>query len=142
MSPHYLGVQFPDSHVFTAAEDEVNPGLQPYKILERLNKPDRYDDKVLQADGIIRQVFEGLAAKHYLENAMVIVMGDHGEGLGERHWAHGWDLRNEDIRIPMLLYDAPAARYPDLTFAAQIDVAPTILDRVGLPIPASWQSRS
>jgi glucan phosphoethanolaminetransferase (alkaline phosphatase superfamily) len=142
MSPHYLGVQFPESHVFTRPEDEVNPGLEPYKILEQLNKPDRYDDKVLQADGIIRQVFDGLAAKHYLDDAMVIVMGDHGEGLGERHWAHGWDLRNEDIRIPMLLYDAPAAGYPDLTFAAQIDVAPTILDRIGLPIPLSWQGQS
>ena len=38
---------------------------------------------------------------------MVVVTGDHGEGLGERHWAHGWDLYNEDIRIPLLLYDAP-----------------------------------
>ena len=37
---------------------------------------------------------------------MVVVTGDHGEGLGERHWAHGWHLYNEDIRIPMLLYDA------------------------------------
>src|SRR5678815_4781401 len=71
MSPHYLGVQFTESHVFTRPEDEVNPGLEPYKILEQLNKPDRYDDKVLQADGIIRQVFDGLAAKHYLDDAMV-----------------------------------------------------------------------
>ena len=38
----------------------------------------------------------------------MVVTGDHGEGLGERHWAHGWDLYNEDIRIPLLLYDAPA----------------------------------
>ena len=147
MSPHYLGVQFPESHVFTRPEDEVNPGLEPYKILEQLNKPDRYDDKVLQADGIIRQVFDGLAAKHYLDDAMVIVMGDHGEGLGERHWAHGWDLYNEDIRVPILLYDAtttaaPAATYPDLTFGAQVDIAPTILDRLGLPVPESWAGQS
>ena len=72
----------------------------------------------------------------------MIVTGDHGEGLGERHWSHGWDLYNEDIRIPLLLYDVPATTYPDLGFAAQVDIAPTILDRLGVPIPASWEGRS
>jgi len=142
MSTHYLGVQFPESHLFTNPEDSVNPGLEPYKILEKLNKPDRYDDKIRQADGIIHQVFDALAAKHYLDDATVVVTGDHGEGLGERHWAHGWDLYNEDIRIPLLLYDAPAVRYPDLSFAVQVDIAPTLLDRVGLPIPVSWEGQS
>jgi len=141
MSTHYLGVQLPESHVFTRADDEVSPGLEPYKILEQLNKPDRYDDKVLQVDGIIEQLFEALRAKGYLDDAMVVVTGDHGEGLGERHWAHGWHLYNEDIRIPLLLYD-PGQRYPDLSFATQVDIAPTIVDRLGLPIPASWEGQS
>lgn len=142
MSTHYLGVQFPESHVFTRPDDDVSPGLEPYKILDKLEKPDRYDDKVRQADGVIRQIFSALAAKHYLDDAVVVVTGDHGEGLGERHWAHGWHLYNEDIRIPLLLYDAPAAAYPDLSFAAQVDIAPTILDRLGLPIPSSWEGQS
>jgi arylsulfatase A-like enzyme len=110
--------------------------------LSLLNKPDRYDDKVRQADEMIRQLLGRLAAKGYLEDAIVVVTGDHGEGLGERHWAHGWYLYNEDMRIPMLLYDAPAASYPDLSFATQVDVAPTIVDRLGLPVPASWEGRS
>jgi glucan phosphoethanolaminetransferase (alkaline phosphatase superfamily) len=142
MSTHYLGVQFPESHVFTRPDDRVSPGLEPYKILQKLNKPDRYDDKVRQADGVIHRLFDALDAKHYLDNAMVVVTGDHGEGLGERHWAHGWNLYDEDIRIPLLLYDAPAATYPDLTFGVQVDIAPTILDRLGLPIPASWEGQS
>ena len=142
MSPHYLGVQFDESHVFTRPDDRVSPGLEPYKILSQLNKPDRYDDKVRQADGIIRDVFAALRAKRYLDDAIVVITGDHGEGLGERHWAHGWHLYNEDIRIPMLFYDAPSASYPDLTFAAQVDIAPTILDRLDLPIPASWDGQS
>jgi membrane-anchored protein YejM (alkaline phosphatase superfamily) len=142
MSPHYLGVQFDESHVFTRPDDRVSPGLEPYKILSQLNKPDRYDDKVRQADGIIRDVFAALDAKRYLDEALVVVTGDHGEGLGERHWAHGWHLYNEDIGIPMLFYDAPAESYPDLTFAAQVDIAPTILDRLGLPIPESWEGQS
>jgi predicted AlkP superfamily pyrophosphatase or phosphodiesterase len=142
MSPHYLGVQFDESHVFTRLDDRVSPGLEPYKILSQLNKPDRYDDKVRQADGIIRDLFGALTAKGYLDDAIVVVTADHGEGLGERHWAHGWHLYNEDIRIPMLFYDSPKASYPDLTFAAQVDIAPTILDRLDLPIPESWDGQS
>jgi glucan phosphoethanolaminetransferase (alkaline phosphatase superfamily) len=141
MSTHYLGVQLPESHVFTRPDDEVSPGLEPYKLLEQLNKPDRYDDKVLQVDGIVKQLFEALRVKGYLDEAMVVVTGDHGEGLGERHWAHGWHLYNEDIRIPLLLYD-PDQRYPDLSFATQVDIAPTVVDRLGLPIPASWEGES
>jgi glucan phosphoethanolaminetransferase (alkaline phosphatase superfamily) len=94
MSPHYLGVQFDESHVFTRPDDRVSPGLEPYKILSQLNKPDRYDDKVRQADGIVRDLFAALRAKGYLDEAIVVVTGDHGEGLGERHWAHGWHLYN------------------------------------------------
>jgi hypothetical protein len=142
MSPHYLGVQFPESHVFTQPDDQVSPGLEPYKILSLLNKPDRYDDKVRQADDMIRQLLGTLGAKGYLDDAMVVVTGDHGEGLGERHWAHGWNLYNEDIRIPLLIYDVPPASYPDLSFAVQVDIAPTILDRLGLPIPSSWEGQS
>jgi len=142
MSPHFLGVQFPGSHVFSRPDDDVDPGPDPYKIRDKLNNPDRYDDKVLQADNIIREIFDALRAKHYLDDAVVVVTGDHGEGLGERHWSHGWHLYDEDIRIPMLLYDEPAATYPDLRFAVQVDIAPTILDRLGLPIPASWEGQS
>ena len=142
MSTHYLGVQFPESHRFTRPDDEVRPGPEPYKMLERLNKPDRYDDKVLQVDGLIAQLFKAFEAKGYLDDAVVVVTGDHGEGLGERHWAHGWDLYNEDIRIPLLIYDEPGARYGNLAFASQVDIAPTILDRLGLPVPASWEGRS
>ena len=142
MSTHYLGVQFPESHRFTRPDDEVRPGLEPYKMLERLNNPDRYDDKVLQVDGLIGQLFKAFEAKGYLEDAVVVVTGDHGEGLGERHWAHGWDLYNEDIRIPLLVYDEPGTRYGNLAFASHVDIAPTILDRLGLPVPASWEGRS
>jgi glucan phosphoethanolaminetransferase (alkaline phosphatase superfamily) len=140
MSPHYLGVQFPESHVFNS--QHVSPGLEPYKILEKLNNPDRYDDKVRQVDNVIRQLFDALGAKRYLDDAIVVVTGDHGEGLGERHWAHGWHLYNEDIRIPLLLYDTSSPTYSDLSFGTQLDIAPTIVDRLGLPIPSSWQGRS
>lgn len=143
MSTHYLGVQFPESHVFTRSGSLPEEGDEPYSALvKHLDTPDHYDDKVLQADGMIRKLFDAFGAKHYLDDAIVVITGDHGEGLGERHFAHGWDLYNEDIHIPLLLYDTSRVAYPDLSFAAQVDIAPTILDRLGLPVPASWEGES
>jgi glucan phosphoethanolaminetransferase (alkaline phosphatase superfamily) len=155
MSTHYLGVRFPESHVFAPPDAASSGGYEPYESLVRhLDTPDRYDDKVLQADGMIHAVFDALAAKHYLDDALIVVTGDHGEGLGERHWAHGWNLYDEDIRVPLLLYDPSSADvgrvppkadppvYPDLSFATQVDIAPTIVDRLGLPVPASWEGES
>ena len=51
-------------------------------------------------------------------------------------------LYQEFIRIPLLIYDESAFKYANLKFATQIDVAPTIVDRLGLPIPGCWQGAS
>ena len=100
MSTHFLGVQFDESHVFTRPDDRVSPGLQPFKIANLLNKPIATTTRSSRPTASSVRSSTRFAAKHYLDDAMVVVTGDHGEGLGERHWAHGWDLHNEDIRIP------------------------------------------
>jgi arylsulfatase A-like enzyme len=51
-------------------------------------------------------------------------------------------LYQEYIRIPFLIYDDSDTHYPNLEYANQIDVAPTIVDRLGLLVPSSWQGRS
>src|SRR5262249_24950288 len=48
-------------------------------------------------------------------------------------------------RIPTFIYDTDPERrqaYAHLDFATQVDLAPTILDRIGLPKPQSWTGRS
>jgi arylsulfatase A-like enzyme len=42
----------------------------------------------------------------------------------------------------MLIYDREPVRYTNLEFATQIDVAPTIVDRLKLPIPSCWDGQS
>lgn len=142
MSTHYAGVKLADYRTYTHPDAQVEPGRDPHEIFPLLDHPDRYDDKVIQADDFVRQIFDLLTRKGYLEDGIVIVTADHGEGLGERHYGHGWHLYQEDIRIPLLIFDDPSVRYANLQFATLVDVAPTILDRLGLPIPASWEGRS
>src|SRR5260370_38351801 len=99
----------------------------------------------MQADGTIKDMFAGMDSKGYLKNSIVVIVADHGECLGERSrygWGLGHWLYQEFIRIPLLIYDESAFKYANLKFATQIDVAPTIVDRLGLPIPGCWQGAS
>jgi glucan phosphoethanolaminetransferase (alkaline phosphatase superfamily) len=145
MSVHIAGVKHPEYRVYQPADvgrdwDELVHGR--YDVTALVNS---YDNGVVEADATIRQVFEALNRKRYLENSLVVILADHGEGLGERgarDFGHIKWLYQEFIRIPFLVYD-DSKRFPGkLPYATQIDVAPTIVDRLGLTIPSSWQGRS
>jgi glucan phosphoethanolaminetransferase (alkaline phosphatase superfamily) len=102
-----------------------------------------YDDKVLQADDMIRQIFAALAQKGYLRNSLVIITADHGQGLGE-HGVSGhvdW-LYDPQVSVPLIIYDDSISLYRNTSFARQLDIAPTIIDRLGLPKPQSWMGLS
>jgi arylsulfatase A-like enzyme len=72
-----------------------------------------------------------------------VILADHGDGLGEHgHIGHTRYLYQEDISIPLLIYDEESWRYRNDSFATQIDVAPTIVERLGLPLPSGWQGQS
>ena len=110
-------------------------------VLARISN--RYDNGVLQTDGAIERLFGLLRAKGYLQDALVVILGDHGEGLGEHgHIGHTRYLYQEDIRVPLLIYDTEGVTYRNRSFATHIDVAPTILKRLGLPVPGGWRGQS
>ncbi|MEO8337903.1 MAG: sulfatase-like hydrolase/transferase [bacterium] len=102
-----------------------------------------YDNGILQADNSIKDILGTLDRKGYLAGSIVVILGDHGDGLGEHGvFGHTRYLYQEMLHIPLLIYDDSAATYANLDFATQSDVAPTILERLGLPVPSSWQGQS
>jgi glucan phosphoethanolaminetransferase (alkaline phosphatase superfamily) len=143
MSPHYSGAKL-DKFSRYAPKDKK---LEVYSFLggdyDATLVKDNYDDKVMQADGMIQQLFDNLRQKGYLKNSLVLIIGDHGDGLGEHgHFGHVHYLYQEQLRVPFLIYDEERVRYTNLRFASQLDVAPTIIDRLGLQIPACWEGDS
>lgn len=137
MSPHMLGTRLPEY----AEWQPVSSKLRVYNSPEV--NANTYDHGVRMADAMIERIFATLEAKGYLRDSFAVILGDHGEALGEhQHYSHGLGVYEEDLRIPLLLVDAPNAVYPIYSPAVQLDVAPTILARLGLPIPASWQGQS
>jgi arylsulfatase A-like enzyme len=100
----------------------------------------RYDNGVLQADASIGQALALLRARGRLDDALVVITGDHGESLGERgHFGHSWTLDKEVLDVPLLIWDSRGRCCAPQAYASQLDIAPTILRSLGLPIPASWQ---
>lgn len=102
-----------------------------------------YDNGILHADHIINQALGILQERGYMDNVQIWILGDHGEELGERGgWGHIDSLYQDQIGIPIIVYDSEGLDMPDLGFATQADIAPTIADSLGLPVPESWQGRS
>jgi arylsulfatase A-like enzyme len=101
-----------------------------------------YDNGVLQADWFIRRIFARLEAAGVLGESLVVISADHGEGLGEHgHYGHTNHLYEEFVRVPLLIHDPGPTEYANLEYASVLDVAPTVLDVLGLSAPDTWQGR-
>lgn len=95
-------------------------------------------------DAGISRVMDTLRSSGQLENTVVIFMGDNGYFLGERGYAGKWSPHELSIRVPLIIHDprpGPSAGLVDEP-SLNIDIAPTLLDLAGIPIPASMQGRS
>jgi arylsulfatase A-like enzyme len=100
---------------------------------------------LMSVDDLVGQVFGALDANGETSDTLAIFMSDNGYEWGE----HGLDFKefayDESVRVPMYV------RWPghvvpgtvDSRLAANIDVAPTIVDAVGgLPVSAPMDGRS
>jgi N-acetylglucosamine-6-sulfatase len=144
----------------TMANTEENYQTQPHWVRERrysIHGVDHmetgpYDnDPVPSFDDLYRQYCETLygldenlgRVLSYLDEAglsqstLVVYMGDNGFALGEHGFYDKRDAFEESIRIPMLAY-APGWIKPGTKvtqLVQNIDIAPTLLDVAGIPVP-------
>lgn len=96
-------------------------------------------------DRAIGTILEELERLSMADNTIVIFSSDHGMFYGERGLCDCWLLNEEPLRVPLIVYDPRAVASRGTTrdeMALNIDIAPTILDLAGLPIPGSTQGQS
>jgi len=102
-----------------------------------------YDAEIATADAQVGRLLDYLAATRRLDRTLTAVLGDHGESLGEHgEDQHGFFVYDASIRIPLIV---AGPGVPAMTVRDQVrivDVMPTILDRLNIPIPGSVQGRS
>lgn len=143
LAAHQVGIRSEAYQKFRPAELNLVSDLLDSGGYEAPRATNSYDNGILQADATIGEIFASLERKGYLANSLVVITGDHGQGLGEHgSFGHTKTLYQEEIQIPLLIYDDARAAYPNLEFAGQVDIAPTVVDRLGLPVPQGWESRS
>jgi arylsulfatase A-like enzyme/tetratricopeptide (TPR) repeat protein len=104
----------------------------PYKE-EFSDRP--YDGEIAYMDQYVGALLDRLRAKGLFENTLVVVTGDHGEGLGDKiELGHGVFLYEETLRVPLIIQNARVIGRPAVVdeTVRLVDIAPTILDILGL----------
>jgi arylsulfatase A-like enzyme/Flp pilus assembly protein TadD len=120
------------------------PYTPPYPFAEQFARFP-YDGEVAYVDSEVAKVFEFLRRQDLLDETLIVVVADHGEGLGDHGEAtHGVFLYESTLRVPLILSlprVLPRGRRVG-TPVRTIDLMPTILRIAELPEPDSVQGTS
>lgn len=119
---------------------------EPFKSLYQGRRFGLYDGEIAYVDHLIGEFMEFMEFSGLLEKTLIIFTADHGESLGEhKESAHGFFIYEAVLHIPLII------RFPQssglqsrviLDIAQNIDLMPTILELVNLPIPSVVQGKS
>ena len=133
--PYFVWVHFYDPH---DPYDPPPPYSQIYK--DRL-----YDGEIAYADSALADFLAYLKKKGWYENSIVIVVGDHGEGLGEHHEeTHGIFLYDSTMHVPLIIKFRDR-RQAGRVVKAQVlttDILPTVIELLKIPPPKHLDGES
>ncbi|HET9184715.1 MAG TPA: sulfatase-like hydrolase/transferase [Solirubrobacterales bacterium] len=97
-----------------------------------------YDGEIAEADAIVGQVLDELKERGLYDKSIIVLLSDHGEGLGDHGEAeHGIFLYREALQVPLLV-KLPDARRGGTSVAAPaqlVDLSPTLLRLAGREVP-------
>ena len=114
--PPFLWVHYFDPHLPYEAPDALMHSLDVDPIVDLLADGPldsdlmalywrAYDAEIRYVDHHLERLFAGLDAAGLTDDAVVLVVGDHGEGLFEHEErGHGVNLFEELVRVPLLLW--------------------------------------
>lgn len=104
----------------------------------------QYTETLLGVDDSVGRVLTHLRERGMLDSTLVVYMGDNGFAWGEHGLMDKRTAYEESMRVPLLM------RCPELfkggqqmqQLAANIDIAPTLLEAAGLRAPTQMDGRS
>ena len=155
----FLWVHYFDPHEpYNLREEFANPEQvrdkdpnQPEYSKEVQNRIVRYDSEIGYADKHIGMLLDRIDKLGMSENTLVVMLSDHGEGLGEQGFVgHGRWLYESTVRVPWIMR-LPGKIAPGTVITQNVstmDLAPTLLDltvpefRDETPISISYAGRS
>ena len=97
-----------------------------------------YVGEIAYTDHCVAQVLDKLKSLGLYDSSLVIITGDHGEGLGDHgELLHGYFIYHATTKVPLIVKPPGQneARRIDDTVSL-VDIVPTVLTCVGLPVPS------
>lgn len=102
-----------------------------------------YAAEVRYVDDSLERVFRVVEERGYYKNTLIIITADHGEELFEHgDYGHGADHYNEVMAIPMIIYFPEEEPGVSDKPVALIDIMPTVLDYLGIPVDVEMSGES
>ncbi len=104
-----------------------------------------YDGEIAFMDAQIGRLVDWLASSGLDRKTVVVLVGDHGEGLGSHgEGTHGYFIYDYAVRVPFIVV-TPFREFQGLRVSGQsrtADVFPTVLELAGIPSPGKVHGRS
>ncbi|MCA9572498.1 MAG: sulfatase-like hydrolase/transferase, partial [Myxococcales bacterium] len=129
----YVGTQHPVPRRYGLydMEDMKDPAVRKYAS-------DRYDQTVQFVDSALGELFAALRP-----DDIVILHSDHGEELWDHGGAeHGHALWDELVRVPLIVRAPGVSPSRNDVPVSLLDLAPTVLDLLGEPVPPEMDGSS
>jgi arylsulfatase A-like enzyme len=111
---------------------------QPANVGARMPRPfadyNRYLNTVQYADQFMGELIDALTAQGLLEDTLIVVVGDHGQGFFEHgQKAHNTVIWEEGLHVPLVVHSPKLFPEPRSVpgVRRQVDIAPTILTQLG-----------
>jgi glucan phosphoethanolaminetransferase (alkaline phosphatase superfamily) len=98
-----------------------------------------HDNRASQFDAYVETIFSSLEKKGYLDNAIVVIFGDHGDAIGERGtYGHYQSLYQEEVHVPLIFWSSSniEMNIDPQFFATLMDIPATLLHQLKQPVPA------
>ena len=148
---HYMDVRAPYNPVGFAAgrlvavnQRALARSYDPRNDVEVRDLRDVYAASVANIDRELRDFLTSYGPRDLLDDAVLVVTGDHGEDLGEHDIVgHGRTLYETALHVPLLIHLPGQTERVDVDeVVSLLDVAPTLLDVVGVSSPSSFTGRA
>lgn len=140
LTKHPAGPKFAWVHLYDPHDPYEPPAPFSETYKDRL-----YDGEIAYADTALGNFIQYLKKSGWYENSLIIVVGDHGEGLGEhREETHGIFLYDSTTHVPLII-KLPRGKDAGKVVNAQIrtlDILPTALDVAGVAAPENLDGKT
>lgn len=134
--PDYWGESKFCMSKLTDPQEIIRSQKEPKEAFDLDQIMDLYDGAVRNFDAHVEDIYTYLESVGLAENTIIIVYSDHGMDFFEGGaWGQGNSIYTDhSYRVPLIVYD-PRHRSGKTvdSFIRSVDLAPTILDMIGLP---------